>query len=82
MVGVGIQGGSLARANAYNNDMIQVTPMQMGRGGTEIGDVGPGTIHQTPSAYIGGSTMDQHAKLDIGLLNLQAYPQLGTAPQP
>ena len=49
----------------------------MGRGGTEIGDVGPGVIYQKPEAYIGPSSMDQKAKLDLtgglNLLNLQGY---------
>ena len=76
-MGVGQQGGSLARADALNFDNIGVRTMQMGRGGTEIGDVGPGVIYQKPEAYIGPSSMDQKAKLDLtgglNLLNLQGY---------
>ena len=78
-MGYGSQGGSIAKANAFNNDMIGVRTMQTGMGGTQIGDVGPGIIYQQPNAHIGPSSMGQTSKLDISmptgglnLLQLQA----------
>ena len=67
-MGIGIQEGNLAKANAFNFDRITVMPMQMGKGGTVVGDVGPGIIYQKPEAHVGGSSMQQESNIDIGLM--------------
>ena len=71
MANIGIQGGNMGFANAFDNTYISAEPIQYGFGGIHIGDVQHGGITQTPTSGVGGNTMKQEASLGFGLVNLQ-----------